>query len=73
MPKYQLARRRRSGSLWHDVESEVADRVVTYCGREMWLTDAQGRGLDRAQTAPVSRSGLPIIPICSSCGEGSLG
>lgn len=39
-----LARHRR-GSMRHIVESEIADRVVTRCGRQMALQDASGRGL----------------------------
>lgn len=33
----------RQVTLWHQVESQVADRLVTHCGRELHSKTAKGR------------------------------
>lgn len=41
----QWLARHRPGSVRHLVESEIADRIVTRCGRQMAANDSRGRGL----------------------------
>lgn len=33
----------RKGQRWHLVESEITDRLVMHCGRQMTLSNADGR------------------------------
>lgn len=49
---YPWAMRDRWGALWHKVESEIEDRVVTACGRQMAGKDAAGRELLRSIVGP---------------------
>lgn len=63
---YPLVGAARRVTRWHYVDSEVADRAVTYCGREMKTKLRSGR-LDFAAGLAEGES------LCESCGEGSLG
>lgn len=46
---------------WHQVESEITDRLVTHCGREMKLRTSRG-DLELADVPLLSR-GRP----CEAC------
>lgn len=50
--------RDRSGSKQHLVESEITDRLVIRCGKEMKL-EVGGRGL-------LLLSGFPVCKVCRS-------
>ena len=46
---------------WHQVESEIADRLVTHCGRQMRLRTSRGE-LEAADVPLAS-----VAPACRLC------
>lgn len=62
---------RQRSTKWHYVDSQVADAVITYCGRRMPLSL-------RADTLTFFAKGAPGMEyidadnLCHVCGKGSL-
>lgn len=54
-------RRARGYTLWHFIESEIADRVVTTCGRQM-RSFTQAGGLEYADEPHRL-----LTPVCHNC------
>jgi hypothetical protein len=58
-------RSERATTKVHYVDSEVADDVLTFCGRRMALKTAQGKLI-------FFNSYVTFENMCQSCGEGAL-
>lgn len=66
-----VSRATRSGrkSKWHYVESEVAEALITRCGRRLEPVNAHGQELAAVQVKPLTRAiGQPQL--CKLCDRG---
>lgn len=59
----EWCRRKRAKATWHVVESQIDDRAVTRCGRQMAEHDAAGHELETVYAEPTQWGDL----LCLVC------